>query len=162
MINPVNSDRVLFVWDGTKPSVAIADQYIQASGIAAASCLHVMPHESICAYATPGYSDLPPRRLEKKIRDRFGTAAGRTENLRLAKLEIVFGDRIQEVLRYGEIVKATSILMPVFQQSRFSSWIHGDLNQRLFDSASCPVTFYDADLNTFDVLPEIRDRDLQI
>ncbi|QEG20743.1 universal stress protein [Mariniblastus fucicola] len=137
--------ELLFVWDGTKKSIAIADRYVGTLKDVSVACLRVMPHESIYAYSTPGHSDLPPSRLETKIRTVFDNAVKCSSSLAGARLEIDFGDRVSTIVRYAEFCKAKVILMPRFEQSRFSIWIHGDLNKRIEEQSNCSVVFYDSE-----------------
>lgn len=149
MFNRQRSNRVLFVWDGTKQSIRIADEVLDSRKEMSIRCLHVLPHESFCAYATAGHSELEPRRIELRLRSQFQKSVAASKHLSGSMLEIIFGDRINETLRYSRITKANLLLMPKFEQSLFSSWIHGDLNRRIVKKVTCSVLLYDSKSETW-------------
>lgn len=146
MFDRLDSKRVLFVWDGTNRSIEIADRFVRSQGKnVIVHCLRVLPHESLCAYATVGYAELEPLAPERKIRIQFENAIALSAHLSGCKLEIIFGERINEIVRFAEFAKTNTILMPTFSQSRFSNWIHGNLNQRVAEQARCHILFYESD-----------------
>jgi len=138
------SERVLFIWDRTKGSALIADRFVASSKDPYITVATVMPHESLCAYRTVGDVNREPSSLERRLAADFKKAVKSTKHLKRAKFEILFGERIVVTSRLASIIKVDCILMPCFTQSRFSTWLHGDLNKRMTNRASCKVVFYDS------------------
>jgi len=139
--------KVLFVWDGTKHSVKTADLFASKIQFVSVRSVHVIPHESIYAYGVAGHVHDEKTVQERRLQSAFEKVTRSTSNFRNAKLELLFGERIVEIARLASIVKADFILMPTFNQSLFSNWLHGDLNSRMQNKASCPVTFYDSQVH---------------
>lgn len=136
--------RILFVWDGTRRHVETADDLAESFEDVCVYAVRALPHESIHAYSTSGLAQLEPSKLEREMRADFRKATRQSRHLATAKFEIVFGERITEILELAATIKASAILIPRFQQSSFSKWIHGDLNERIKTKSPCPVVLLDA------------------
>lgn len=132
---------VLFAWDGTKQFIASADHFVGQIKPVSLRVVHAMPHESIYTYGTVGREFDQESWQEQCLKNEFRSLVNRTDNLASAKLELLFGDRVREIVRYADQRHADFILMPRFKQSSFSKWIHGDLNQKIAGKARCRVVF---------------------
>lgn len=132
-------DKVLFVWDGTERFIKAADELIGSFSGSSIHAMHAVPHESIHDCGALDMRINCPSRLERRLyrdfekarRRDFEKATHQSTYLKKAKLEILFGDRIKEIVRFSRDTKVNVILLPQFKQSLFSRWIHGDLNERL-------------------------------
>ena len=133
--------KILFVWDGTSQQLWCADNNLNHHSDATILVVHAMPHESIYSYGTLKPNAENATYVERKLRDRFRAIARRTKVFRGVKLELLFGDRVSEIIRFAESMQVQSIVMTSFKQSGFSRWIHGNLNERLEQRAPCPITF---------------------
>ena len=136
-----NSKRVLFVWDGSKGSIEVADRLLGEMSNYSVSVIHVLPHEAFYSYCTVGVPFENASPVERKITRSFERFVERTENLSTTKCEFLFGDRIFEISRMAEITKAELVLISPFVQSAFSEWIHGNLNSMIKEKLNCKVQF---------------------
>jgi nucleotide-binding universal stress UspA family protein len=131
--------RILFVWDGTDQFISAADAFLETIEDRSVHAVHAMPHESIYAYGSvnriSGEKPRQARRLEKLYRKQ----TSRSQALRDSSFEILFGERISEITILASQLRAKFIVTPRFEQSTFSIWLHGDLNENLAKKASCPV-----------------------
>ena len=96
------------------------------------------------SYATSALSLNKTTSIEERLIEKFSRISLGYSRLENAKIELVFGERINEVVRLARMLKAMAILIPHFRQSAFSKWIHGDLNDRIKSLAPCPVVFLDS------------------
>jgi len=104
---------------------------------------------------------MPNRLRSERLLFVWDGATSKSKRLGACKLEIGFGDRIGEIVRYAEILRANAILMPQFQQSVFSSWIHGNLNRRINEKVNCETMFYDSDSEIWSVGSKSSSQDEQ-
>ena len=135
-------DRVLFVWDGSNRHIRIADRLLKEMGRPIVYIVHALPHESIYSYGTVGQSYHETCELERNLTRAFRQMTCRTDNLNRGSFRLLFGERICEVARYASLIKAKMVLTPLFEQSSFSRWIHGDLNSRLAKKLHCKTVFF--------------------
>ena len=133
--------KVLFVWDGSANFIRSADQFISTLDRVQVCAMHVMPHESIHSYSTVICEEKELSRLERRLHRSFKKQVERSEHLNTSKLEILFGDRIAEIVRIASLSKKNYVLVPRFEQTSFSKWIHGDLNQKLAKRLDCAVVY---------------------
>jgi len=133
--------KVLFVWDGSADFIRSADQFISTLNCAQVCGVHAMPHESIHSYSTVACEEKELSRLERKLHRSFKKQADSSKYLKTAKLELLFGDRIAEIARFASLSKQNYVLVPRFEQTSFSKWIHGDLNQKLAKRLDCAVVY---------------------
>lgn len=161
--NRFAANRVLFIWDGTDKLIGLADSVAGAIKHASIHAIHLMPHESIRAYGTIGSPQTETPLHERKLRQAFRQVTRQTRLLKHASFEILFGDRIAVASRFASIMKANFILTPRFDQSCFSKWIHGDLNERLVKDSPCRVVFLEPDCDTNGpiLLPPLKTSDDQ-
>lgn len=137
------TNKTLFVWEGTERFIGSADELASSFKNAPVHAIYPVPHEHVHTYgAFACFQDEPPR-LERPLRRAFEQATRRCDCLRNVKLEILCGDRITEIVRWSGIIKAKTILLPPFEQTAFSKWLHGDLNKRIVAKAPCDVMFLD-------------------
>lgn len=136
--------RILLVWDGTKQFLSSADRLIRQLRGERVFAIHPMPHESIYNYGSvnclSGIKPHAAERLEKKYRRQ-------TRHIRLlqeSSFELLIGDRIDEIVIAAAQLQTKFVLMPRFEQSTFSRWMHGDLNEKIKARATCPVIFLES------------------
>lgn len=146
--NRFATKRILFIWDGTDQLIKLADAIAGAIENASIHAIHLMPHESSRAYGTIGSPQTEVPLLERNLRQAFRKATRQTRLLKHASFEILYGDRITIATRVASIIKANCILTSRFDQSCFSKWIHGDLNERLVKGSPCRVVFLEPDRDT--------------
>ena len=158
-IERVPANRILFVWDGHAQSIRFTEKFALTVKNSVVKAIYVKPHESIRTYGTIGYFPDEPSGEEKYLISMFDKQASKTSLLRNSKLEVVFGDRVYDVVRFADVIRAKYILMPAFSQSSFSKWMHGDLNERVRSSASCPVVFFGLHADSATNNSEVSDRD---
>ena len=139
----VAENRSLFVWNGSSDGFAVADQLIANSGPTAVYVVHAMPHGSIYQYGGIRSSGAPINQVEMKLRQSYREMAEQFTSFRDVNLTLLFGDRVQEIARFANQFKIASILMPSFEQSSFSRWLHGDLNTQLASKFFGSVTILD-------------------
>ena len=139
--NKTKATKVLFVWDGSADFIRSADQFVSTLGNAQIGAMHTMPHESIHSYSTVVCEEKEPSRLERKLHLCYKRQVERSKHLKATKLEILFGDRIAEIVRFASLSKTNYVLMARFEQTSFSKWIHGDLNQKLVKRLDCAVVY---------------------
>ena len=137
----LKTTKVLFVWDGSADFIRSADQFITTLNCALVSAVHAMPHESIHSYSTVVCEEKELSRLEHKLHQSFKKQVERSEHLKATKLELLFGDQIAEISRFASLSKKNYVLVPRFEQTSFSKWIHGDLNQKLAKRLDCAVVY---------------------
>lgn len=141
--------KIVFVWDGTTRSIDSAENFVERFNNPVVHCVHIMPHESIYSYGTCIQTRGEMHYLEKLLHQYYEKAVRSSQTLRReSRFEVLFGDRVSEIVRFGKFTKANLILTPRFEQSNFSKWVHGDLNERIASKASCPVFFLEAKSNT--------------
>ncbi len=138
--------RVLFVWDGTDRFNTSADRFVRLLQGQRVYAVHAMPHESIHSYGSVNCETKPKSPAAASIEDKFRNQVSRLKTLRRSSFELLFGDRINEIVVTAAQLQAKMILMPRFEQMAFSKWIHGDLNAKIRARATCPVIFLDANL----------------
>ncbi len=126
----VANKKVLFIWDGTSRWFAKADQLIANLGPVAVYAVHAMPHESVIDYGSIRKDSVRVSWHEMVLREKFQGMARQFKSFRSINLTLLFGDRVQEIARFANQFKIDTVLMPGFKQSRFSTWIHGDLNKK--------------------------------
>jgi nucleotide-binding universal stress UspA family protein len=137
--------KVVLVWTRSDDFVSSAEDVVAGmDGDLKVYAVHAMPNESIYSSGAFSFGRGSESAYERELRKEFFEAVDESELLRQAKFEVVFGDRIAEIKRFAEVINAGVILMPRFEQSSFSKWIHGDLNRRIADNAPCSVIFLDA------------------
>ena len=136
---------VLFVWDGTRNSIAVAQKFCANIKDALICPVSVQPHESICVYGAAQYDSGEPNNHERRLRQKFRRHVKGFPLFQGRKLELQFGERVEVITRIASLIHAKFILLPRFEQSMFSIWVHGDLNERIQSKISVPVTFYDRD-----------------
>ena len=122
-----------------------ADHFISLLDDVIVHAVHVMPHESIHSYGTVQKSFERMTWPEQQLQDRYRRSIAHTRNLTTSSLGLRFGERINEIVRRAAELKAKFILIPKFEQSSFSKWIHGDLNERIASIANCPVILLEPD-----------------
>ncbi|MDB4778366.1 universal stress protein [bacterium] len=71
----------------------------------------------------------------------FRLATTSKPRLKAAAFRVLFGDTVREIARFAELYKATVVLVPAYEQSSFSRWIHGNLNERLIRKMDCDLVF---------------------
>ena len=134
--------RVLFVWDRTLAGLNAASRIVSRDPeMTVVSAVHVMPHESIYSYGTVYQSKTRQPYVVQELNEEFAWQLECCGEWKDVRLEILFGDRITEICRFAKSRRADLIVMPRFRQSRFSNWIHGDLNQLVVQKAPCGVCF---------------------
>lgn len=138
------TNRVLFVWDGSNSYVREADQFSRVVENVVVHAVHVMPHESIYGYGAINQEAEELTSTERRLYRAFDSATRTAPSLDRSRFEILFGERVSEIVRVAEVMKVKFILLPPFQQSSFSRWIHGDLNERIAKKAHCPVMFLES------------------
>ncbi|MFK7770453.1 MAG: hypothetical protein AB8B55_24800 [Mariniblastus sp.] len=142
----IGTPKIVFVWDGTDRFVEAADRFVSEIPHAVVHSLLAMPHESLHSYSLFREPQEEVESFQNRLQQEYAAAIASTHTLcRRSRLEILFGDRVYEAVRHTQIIRATRILTPRFVQSKFSKWIHGDLNQRLVRKAACPVVFLNAE-----------------
>ena len=142
----IDTKQIVFVWDGSDRHIDSAEQFVGQFENVVVHSLHAMPHESIYSYGPCRQSRDEMASFERRLHREYRKAVRSAQNLgRRSRFEVLFGDRINEIVRFAEIVKARFILTPRFEQSNFSRWIHGDLNERIVRQTTCPVVFLDAE-----------------
>ena len=127
----------LFVWDGTGEYIWHAERCIEECGNGKVFAVHAMPHETIHSHRTLRNNE----HTERKLKRQFKNVVRRSAKLCKVQLDLVFGDRIAEIVRFAISMEVQTILIPRFSQSDFSIWIHGDLNERIEQQAPCPIVF---------------------
>jgi nucleotide-binding universal stress UspA family protein len=142
MSRPLNS-RILFVWDGSDKFIKSAESFAQLIEDRSIYAIHAMPHESIYNYNSVISRPAPKPQPAQDLEAQFRKQVSRTKALKEAKFEILFGDRVNEILISAAQLQAKYIAMPRFKQSNFSRWMHGDLNEKITKKATCPVIFLD-------------------
>lgn len=130
-------ERILFVWDGSHRDVRVADRFLKHLGEPRVYAVHALPHESIYSYGTVGQTYHETCELERNLTRAFRDATVRTDYLSRASFQLLFGDRVSEIARFASLIKATNVIAPLFEQSSFSRWIHGDLNSKLAKKLEC-------------------------
>lgn len=135
-------DRVLFVWDGSNRHIRVAEQLLKQMGEPIVYVVQALPHESIYSYGTVGQTYHETCELERSVTRSFRQMTCRTEHLKHGVFRLLFGERISEIARYASLIKAKVVLTPLFEQTSFSRWIHGDLNSRLARKLHCATVFF--------------------
>lgn len=133
------TENVLLVWDGTTKFIKSADRFVSLLDDVSVHAVHAMPHESIYSYGTVPKSVQRTTWPEQQLEDCYRSSIARASNLHSSRFRLLFGERINEIVLCAAELKAKFILLPKFEQSSFSKWIHGDLNERITDKAHCPV-----------------------
>ena len=136
-------DHVLFVWNGKPASLQLAEEFLStlATPIQRLTVLRVLPHESIYSYGAIRNQGQRVGPLVYELEQEFAQQAARARYFEGFKPVLLFGDRLQEVCLYARRSHANLILHMPLEQSSFSRWIHGDLNERLTSQAPCAVRF---------------------
>ncbi|MEM7452973.1 MAG: hypothetical protein AAF456_01335 [Planctomycetota bacterium] len=125
--------KVVFNWDGSAGSIRTAAELITGLNPSVVYAIHVQPHESVYSYGA--YSDGDKRMksnlVQLELTNKFQRAAGDFSFFRSAELKLLFGDRITEIAGFVQRTGAGILLTSPFSQSKFSRWLHGDLNSKL-------------------------------
>ena len=151
--NRPESNLVLFAWDGSNKFIKSADRFLSLLGDATVHSVHAMPHESIYSYGpvpkTSGRRTWP----EQQLQDAYIRATASSKHLSSASFGLLFGERIHEIAACAADLNAKFILVPRFEQSSFSKWIHGDLNERVIEKANCSVILLDQETDLTTAIP---------
>lgn len=132
-------NKMLFVWDGSTDHLDQVAEYARQNKCRVVAVIP-LPHEWIYSYGTIRNDD-EPAYAERMLRRAFAEATKQIKELADVELVFLFGDRITEIVRFAKTSRVSVLLMPRFEQSSFSRWIHGDLNERLDNHAPCPIVF---------------------
>ncbi len=136
--------KVLFVWDGTAKFISSADRFVRILHGHSVHVVHALPHASIDGAA--GSPQTQEKSIvQKRLEKAFRRQADGSRFLQDSSFELLLGDRVNEIVVMAAQLQAKFILMPKFEQSTFSKWIHGDLNEKIRAKATCPVIFLDAE-----------------
>ena len=138
-VHRITFRTVLFNWDGTKQFVAEADRIIDSLGPVRVCAVHTLPHESIYSYVALCERGNRSNWLEENLRAKFREVTKGLSNFDSIEPMLLFGDKINELVRCANRIKADFLLTPPFEQSSFSKWIHGDLNVKLKSKANGKV-----------------------
>lgn len=149
--------RVLFAWDGRPRSVKTVEEFLSTIKNPSVHSVHLMPHESIRAYGTAVSFDCEPTAFENKLRLVFNEASRFTRFMKYSQLELIFGERVNEIVRVATLINCDVIFVPKFEQSQFSRWLHGDLNKRLVNDSPCQVVFYNSEKNKYEAAEKHKD-----
>lgn len=141
----VDKKKIVFVWDEEDRVVESADKFAKQIENSVVHSVRAMPHESIYSLGTRMHPSRDMVTLERQQHLSYWNSVKLTELLSIkSKFEVLFGDRIEEVVRYATLVNAEYVLTQRFEQASFSKWIHGDLDLRLAQKVRCPVIFINA------------------
>ncbi len=134
--------KIVFVWDRSTRFVDCVDRFIEQFGDVNVHSVHTMPRESIISYGACNHPRDEMSSFEKRLHREYRMAGSSTRYLqKSSRFEVLFGDRIGEIVRFAEVIKADLILTPRFKQTSFSNWLLGDLNERIVSIAKCPIVF---------------------
>lgn len=131
--------KILVAWDGTRSFIQEAEIFLTLFENISLHVVQSLPHESIHSYGTVGRTRYVSSSMECDLYRTFLDHSQSTRTLRRAKFDVIYGDRICEIIRFSECIGAQFMVMPAFEQTAFSRWIHGDLNQRVVSKAPCTV-----------------------
>lgn len=145
--------RVLFVWDGTSKHLKYIESFLERLKNPRVHVIHPMPHESIYSYGAVGQTYQKANSREESIQRAFRLATTSKPRLNSASFQVLFGDTVSEIARFSKAINATVTLLPTYQQSNFSKWIHGNLNESLVKKTHCDILF---------LIPSKRESTLQV
>lgn len=129
--------RVLFVWDGTNDYIAAANLRLARIGNAEAVAVQAVPNAAV--YGNTLKVDNDPTYVTTILKTGYELAVRHSPYLRNTRLHLLVGDRIELIANFASVNGIDLVLLPPFEQSAFSKWIHGDLNARISNELTCPV-----------------------
>ena len=132
---------VLFVWDGRPKSVRTVGRALAPLRNVGIFAVRLLPHKSGFLCGNIGQANGETSLYERKIRRGFAQATGRITNLQNVPLECLYGDQVEQISWFASLIQAELVIAPRFQQSEFSMWLHGNLNDRLRSAVDSKVVF---------------------
>lgn len=132
--------KALFVWDGSGQWLEKADRVISSMGTDAVYAVHAMPHESIYHYGGVCKDSKRINWMEMELCTNFEDKAKSLDSFRDVSLTLLFGEKVIEIARFTNRFKVDTVVMPRFEQSSFSKWLHGDLNAKLASKVFGSIT----------------------